>query len=318
MAVYTKAVLFYNKKSGQSKEGEHLQKISSHFEKHNIDFEIVMVTQPEKEIKDIVSQAISKGVDLFLAAGGDGTVSFVGSQLVGTDKPLGIIPLGTGNLLSKELNIPQRLDKALDLITSEDHETLKMDTIKFDGRYYIANISVGMTPKMIEKTNTKDKQRYGIFAYLVNFIQQILGLELQRFNLEYDGQTATYTASEILITNSRTVGVEAVKWSEDVSITDGILDLFVIRAANIFDILSLLLSIFTKNEKKSPVMKTIQIKEYCRIETSTPINIQADGDCVGQTPAEIQVNPRSLKIIVGQKNHKLINQIMEGVKNERL
>lgn len=307
MAVYNKAVLFYNKKSGQSKKGNQQELIRSHFKKHNIDLEIIIATQPQKEFEEIVSKAIDQGVDLFLAAGGDGTVSFVASHLVGKDKPLGILPLGTGNLLSKELNIPQRLDKALELITSDDHETLKMDTIKFDGRDYIANISVGVTPKMIEQTETADKQRYGILAYLANFVQQILGLELQRFYLEYDGKTATHTASEILITNSRTVGVEAVKWSEDVSITDGILDLFVIRAANIFDILSLLSSIFAKNEKKSPVMKTIQIEKYCRIETPKPISIQADGDIVGKTPAEIKVNPSSLKIIVGHKNHKLIN-----------
>lgn len=300
MPSLTKAILFYNKKSGQTSTGQKREKICAHFVQHEIELEVIIVPKPQAEIQKIVNQAIEDGVNLFIAAGGDGTVSFVGNALIGTEIPLGIIPLGTGNLLAKELHIPQKLEGALELLTSAEHDTIKIDTIQLEERSYILNVSVGVTPQIMEQTDSSDKQRLGFFAYLINFIQQILGLKLQRFNLEYDGKKKTYSASEILITNGRSIGVEGLQWSQDVSLIDGALDLFIIRAANLFDILSLLISIFAKNERMNASIKIVRFTDYCRIKTQSPIRIQADGDCVGETPVEVKVNPSSLSIIINK------------------
>lgn len=300
MTTYQKALLFYNPKAGHVRSDLTKQKICDHFKNHNLDLDLVETPQPLEGLSEIIDDAITDGVDLFIAAGGDGTVSFIGSHLVGKGQPLGIIPLGTGNLISKELHIPQNLEKALELLTSKDNKTIQIDTIKAGDRYYIANISAGVSPKIMEKINSDQKQRYGFFAYLFYLFQQLLGLKLERFFLEYDNQKLTYRASEVLISNSRTVGVEQLKWSEDVYFDDGVLNIFVIRAANIRDLLGLIVSIFTKKEKSNPKVKFAQFKQYCRIETQQNLRVQADGDCVGETPIEIFVEPKSLKIITGR------------------
>jgi len=299
MPSYSKAIIFYNNKAGHIKLFDPMQIIHDHFLASEINYRIVEVPLPETELQAIVAESLDQGYDLFIAAGGDGTVSFVGNHLIGTDKALGILPLGTGNLISKEFNIPQRLPDALKLITSGLHKTILMDTIKFNDLHFIANISVGVSPKIMEQVNAEDKHRLGFFAYLFSFIRQLLGLELQKFTLFYDHHETTVMASEILISNSRSVGLEAIKWSEGVAIDDGILNIFVIRAANLFDLFSLIFSIFAKNEKFNPVVNILQFSEYCRVESKEPTPIQADGDCVGQTPMEVQVEPRSLRLITG-------------------
>ena len=299
MQNYSKVIIFYNNKAGHIKLFDPLQIIHDHFLASEIHYRIVEVPLPEPELGDVIAEALDQGYDLFIAAGGDGTVSFVGNHLIGTYKPLGILPLGTGNLISKEFNIPQRLPDALKLITSGDHKTILMDTIKFHDHHYVANISVGVSPKIMEQVNAEDKHRLGFFAYLFSFIRQILGLELQKFTLTYDDQETTVMASEILISNSRSVGLEAIKWSEGVAIDDGILNIFVIRAANLFDLFSLIFSIFTKSEKYNTIVKILQFNEYCRVDTKEATPIQADGDCVGVTPMEVQVEPRSLRLITG-------------------
>jgi len=306
MANYSKAILFFNKKAGNIKAGKQPQIIRAYFDKHNIDLEIVEIPKPLGDIDKIISQALNNGTELFVAAGGDGTVSLVSNSLVGTEVPLGIIPLGTGNLLAKELNIPLKLEDALELITAQDHETTKIDTFSFDNRYYLMNISVGVSPRIMESTDSSDKQRLGVFSYLIHFVQQIFGIQLQRISLEFDHQNTTLMASEVLITNIGTAGVDPLIWSEDVSLDDGILDLLVFRGTNIFDILGLLISIFTKRVKLNPVIKFFKVMQYCRIESQYPMCIQADGDIVGDTPIEILVVPRSLKIIIDKSlnNHK--------------
>ena len=303
MAAYSKAILFYNEKSGQSNRKDLRQKIRAHFDEHNILLEIFVIPKPPEEISEIVSQAVSEGVDLFLAAGGDGTVSMVGNALLGSEIPLGILPLGTGNLLAQELKVPVKLEKALALITGNDHDVIKMDTFQLKERNYILNLSVGLTPKVMESTESKEKQQLGVIAYLLSFIQQILGLKLHRFTVDYDHHKEAYTASEILITNSQATGVEPLKWSDDVFVNDGYLDMLIIRAANIFDLLGLIISIFVHRQKYNPVIKYIQFKEYCQITTKTPTRTQADGDPVGQTPVKILVDPGSLKVIASKKGN---------------
>jgi len=147
-------------------------------------------------------------------------------------------------------------------------------------------------------TPPEEKQKLGVKAYLIRMIQQLLGLELHRFDIEYDRKRISINASEILLTNSRTIGFESLKWSEIVSLDDGKLDLFIFRARNIFDVLGLILSIFRKKETRTPV-KFVQFSDYCRIETRSEMNTQADGDLLGKTPVEVSINPLSLKIITG-------------------
>jgi len=302
MFTHTKAMVFYNTKSGHSKPKKHYGMIQSHFEKHNIEIKFVEVPKPPEELKELISQGIEDDVDLFVAAGGDGTASLIGNPLIGTGKNMGILPLGTGNLLAKELKIPVKFEKALDLLTTDDPDIVQMDTFKLNERHYILNLSAGVTSKVMGGTEAEEKKRFGLFAYFVHFVEQLLGLKLHRFELEVDGKEMSYVASEILITNSRATGLEPLEWADNVEINDGALDMFVIRAANIFDIIGLMVSIFTKKQRMNPVINIFQIKDRCRISSQSPLPTQADGDPLGETPVEIKVKPNSLNVIVGNSN----------------
>ncbi|MFU8827647.1 MAG: diacylglycerol/lipid kinase family protein, partial [Brevefilum sp.] len=254
-------------------------------------------------LNKIINQAIDNGVDLFLAAGGDGTISMISTHLIGQDIPLGIIPLGTGNFLAKSLDIPLKIDQALDLITSNDHTKVKIDTFRLDERFFLLNISVGVSPKVMRAVDSDQKQHLGFFAYLINFTQQIFGLKMHRIEIDCDHQQTSVLASEILITNIGTAGVDPLTWSEDITLNDGVMDLLIFRAANIWDILGMLASIFAKKGKFNPVIKFMQIKEYCRVSASTPLYTQADGDIVGETPFTIKIYPGSLTLIAGKDHH---------------
>ncbi len=298
MGKYTRAVLFYNSKSGQSDPDSHIRKIIDHFNSKEILIKIIDMPDTLESLRTIVSDAIDEGTDLFIAAGGDGTVSLVSNPLIGSDIPLGILPIGTGNFLAKEMRIPRHIKEALNIITATDSRLVKLDTIKLDDHHYIRNVSAGVSPKIIATTQSEEKKRLGFFAYMIHFFEQLLGLKLDNFIVEYDHTRETYNASEVIITNGRMLGVEPFERSEDSTFIDGVMDILIIRAANLIDVFHLIFSIFSKHNYKNPVIKSMHFKHYCRIETQTPLIVQADGDIVGTTPFEVHIEPQTLSIIV--------------------
>ncbi len=291
-----KALLFYNPKSGRSEVGSQWELINKYFIDREIVLHTVFVPLPDDVLKAIIDSAIASGINFFIAAGGDGTISMVGTHLVGTNHPLCILPLGTGNLLSKALGIPQNLEKALELITDENHTKVKIDTLNSNGRHFLMNISVGVSPEVMGITSDR-KQKFGTFAYIHNLMQEAFGLKMHRIKIDMDGQKRVYHATEVLITNIKTAGIDPLIWSEDIALDDGVLELLIIKAKNFWDVISLLLSVFKKRVNTNPEVKFIKVSNYCRIETQVPLKLQADGDLFGYTPVEVIVNPRSLTII---------------------
>ena len=304
MDTMRRAILFYNEKSGRCTDDHPRLEIEQYLSNHQIEFETISVLQPRTKLREKVGKALDKGVDFSLAAGGDGTVSIAGDLLMDTQTPLIILPLGTGNLLAKELKIPLKLEEALALVKSDNNRTFTLDTFSSDGLFYIMNLSVGVSSQIMRDTPSDEKKKLGFLAYFKHFIEQVFGLELKRFSIEFDGYSETFLATEVMITNSRLIAFNPLEWGEDVLIDDGILDLFIVRAANITDILGFILSVFTKHTWQNPIVHRYKVQEYCKIETSEALPVQADGDMVGKTPVEVIIHPRSLKILVPSKKMK--------------
>ncbi|QRN83852.1 NAD(+)/NADH kinase [Chloroflexota bacterium] len=298
MGAYRHAIVFYNEKSGQCTSTHPRAEIERFLIDHQIQYHILLVPQNKAKLREEVALLIQHGVDLAIAAGGDGTVSIATDLLMPYSLPLFILPLGTGNLLAKELKIPLRLENALNLITSTDNRSFTLDTFSCDNQFYIMNLSVGVSSQVMEVTPTEEKKRFGFFAYFKHFIEQVLGLELKRVVINHDGVKETFMASEVMVTNSRLIAINPLEWAEDVFIDDGVLDLFIVRAANLTDIIGFVHSIFTKRIWQNPIVHHFKIQDRCTIETAHPFPVQADGDLVGKTPVEVIVHPKSLRVFI--------------------
>lgn len=298
MGAYRHAIVFYNEKSGQCTSAHPREEIEHFLEDHKIQYQVLLVPQNKGKLREQVALYIQQGADMGIVAGGDGTVSIASDLLMPYNLPLFILPLGTGNLLAKELKIPLRLENALNLITSTNNRSFILDTFSCDSQFYIMNLSVGVSSQIMEVTPTEEKKRFGFFAYFKHFLEQLLGLELKRVVINHDGIKETFMASEVMVTNSRLIAINPLEWAEDVFIDDGVLDLFIVRAANLTDIISFVLSIFTKRIWQNPIVHHFKIEDICTIETTYPLPVQADGDLVGKTPVEVVVHPKSLRVFI--------------------
>ena len=171
----------------------------------------VYETRDGEDLGGVVRDRIGRGVDLVIAAGGDGTVSAVADALAGSGTPMGILPMGTANVLARELEIPLDVDEAARLLVG-DHRLATIDAMKVGGRHYLTQVGVGLDALMIRDTPTAQKKRFGKLAYLWSAGKHLVGFQPRRFTLEVDGRAIKTRASEVIVANVGTLGQPPFRW----------------------------------------------------------------------------------------------------------
>ena len=140
--------IIINRGSGkdQNAEGTKIE-LAGLFAAHNLDVK-VFIAESGDEIFEFTEKALESGAEIIVAGGGDGTISAVASKLFKTEKTLGVLPLGTLNNFSKDLQIPQDLGEAVRVI-AEKH-TKKIDVSEVNGRNFLNNSSIGLYPNIVK------------------------------------------------------------------------------------------------------------------------------------------------------------------------
>ena len=291
-----KAFVVLNPVAGQCDVDVVRQTLEQHFAKTNWTYEVYETTGQER-VAEIVHAALERGFELFVAAGGDGTVSGVAGGIVHTAVPMGIIPVGTTNALARELDIPLELDGALSLLMG-DHAITNMDAMRIRDQFFVLNIGIGISALMMRDTERDIKRRFGRIAYLWTGLGKLLGLRLRRFTVEVDGQSSRLRASEVLIVNSGGLGEPYFHWEPHIHLDDGRLDVFVLRARTAPDYLRVVWGLLLGRQKRDPNVRFLSAERSIAINADRPLPVQADGDVIGQTPIQVQVVPNALQVIV--------------------
>ncbi len=290
------AFVIINPVAGKS-DPEHIRaKLDRAFQEAGWTYQIYETTG-EEDLAGVVGEKLQEDIDLFIAAGGDGTFSDVAAGLVNAGEPLAIIPVGTGNVLARDLDIPLEIEAAIDLIVSST-KTIEIDAMGVDDRYFFMNITTGVTAEAMRTTEHESKQRLGRLAYIIEGTRHLLGFQPHRFDINVDGVEARHRASEILVINSHAVGAPYVSWGEQVCINDGILNLAIIRGRTLGAYLQIMWDLVWQHQRRNPSISSMQVTQKLAIDTQTPLAVQGDGDYIGETPVEITVVPQAVNILV--------------------
>ena len=301
--IVKKVLIVFNPLAGSvSDPKKHEQIIRDSFQKHHVQLDVIRLDSPAQV--SAVLEAAEQPYDLIVAAGGDGTVSSVAESLIGRDIPLGILPVGTGNVLAKALGIPMNIEKAIQMLLSDSN--LKcIDAMRVNGRLSLLNASVGISSRTVSEIRREEKQRMGMFAYLWRGVKALAGFQPYRFRLIVDDNTYIYRAAEVVVVNPDFMGIEPFYWGDDVIVDDGCIDLFVIRGKTLIDLFALVGSVLWFIKRRSPLLMHIQSSRRIWFDLSPPQPVQIDGDIFGVTPVEIEILPASLKVAVPKKARAL-------------
>lgn len=187
------------------------------------------------------AEAVAEGVGLVLACGGDGTVRSVAQGLLGSSVPMGVVPLGTGNLLARNLGVPlDDIDRALHVAMSGRSRPIDLGEVTYtDGEgtshedVFLVMLGAGMDADMIAGTDDDLKARVGWLAYVGAFANTLISGH--RIKVEYaldDGPVVQTKARTLLVANCGMLQGGMVLLPAAV-IDDGLLDVMALRAKGV-------------------------------------------------------------------------------------
>ncbi|MFN2137943.1 MAG: diacylglycerol/lipid kinase family protein [Candidatus Promineifilaceae bacterium] len=232
------------------------------------------------------------------AAGGDGTVSKVGSCAVNFDLPLGIIPAGTGNAIAAALGIPEDIEEACRLLI-DPGATRTIDAIRINDRHYFLQVGVGLEALTMQETTSEQKNKLGTLAYLLTAVREASGWQPHHFDIIVDGRRHALEASELVLANLAEVGVFGLRWGEDIAPDDGLLDVVAINAHSAGDYLEVLSAMSRGSQAQSDLFTVFRARETVGVETDRPLPIHGDGgDVEDPWPLDARLIPQALSVIV--------------------
>lgn len=235
-----------------------------------------------------------RAYDAVFAMGGDGTVSLVAEVLADGSVPLGIIPLGSGNGLSKDLGIPQDVRQALRL--TWDYELRQLDTLRVGGRFAAHLADLGFNALIVERYDQGDAR--GPAAYVRVASQEYLGYEPATYHIETDQETWEGPAFMLTIANANTFGSNVII-NPDSRMDDGQFELCLIEPFPGAASPGILYRLYTSGFDDSDYTRRLTCR---RARISVPgqseVLVQIDGEpCRLPTPVEVEILPRSLRVL---------------------
>ena len=298
IAAAGQALIILNPVAGRSSAEEVRRAIDEAFSAQGWQYEVVETT-PEMKIAPHVERAVREGATLVVAAGGDGTVSEVAGCLARTAVPLGILPIGTANVLAVELGIPQDLRGACALLAGE-HAVRELDLMEAGGGLWVLQLDVGLNSLMIAETDREAKRKFGRLAYMATLVQKMAGFQSRRFSIVVDGKRMRPRASDVAVANAGTMGMRPFTWGPNISPSDGALNLCIVNVRQPFDYVKLVLRFMTGRHKDNPNVTYVPVRQQVTIATDEPLPVQADGEVIGNTPITVSVVPQALRVAVPQ------------------
>jgi YegS/Rv2252/BmrU family lipid kinase len=185
----------------------------------------VFVTERPGHARELAQAGLRRGVTMFVAWGGDGTVNEIGSALVGSDATLAIVPSGSGNGLARELGVP--LDPASAFQVLFDGRARLIDAGELDGHLFFNIAGIGLDARVAHRFAESGLERRGFVRYLELAAREVASFTPHEYALTANGRDLNVRPLLIAIANARQYGNGALI-APDAILDDGKLDVVVV------------------------------------------------------------------------------------------
>ena len=285
-----KIMLIINPTSGGEKALDYKEKLENKAKKY---FEQVdtRITQKAQDATNFATEASRENYDAVLVFGGDGTVNEVISGIAERDyiPKLAIIPGGTGNLITKLLEINQDIDGAIDEL--DFNSTNKIDIGKSNGHYFGYIFSIGSLPEAIHNVGIEDKTKFGMLAYAVNTVKSVVTDQAFNITVETDNGNYIGSASHVLVLLTNYFADKKI-FDED---KDGYANVLILKDASILSKLSVIPDLLKGDVVENDHIEYIKARRI-KISSDTELETDVDGDKSDDLPVEIKVLGQHIQV----------------------
>ena len=285
-----KIMLIINPTSGGEKALYYKEKLENKAKKY---FEQVdtRITQKAQDATHFAQEASKEKYEAVLVFGGDGTVNEVISGIAERDyiPKLAIIPGGTGNLITKLLEINQDIDGAIDEL--DFNSTNKIDIGKSNGHYFGYIFSIGSLPEAIHNVGIEDKTKFGMLAYALNTVKSVV--TDQTFNIQVETENGNYIgeASHVLVLLTNYFADKKI-FDED---KDGYANILILKDASILTKLSVIPDLLKGDVVVNENIEYIKAR-HIKISSDSELETDVDGDKSDDLPVEIKVLGQHIEV----------------------
>ena len=303
----TKKILFLiNPISGVGKQKTVERYIESEIDRRKLSVDI-SYTKYRAHARELAGKAVGT-YDAVVAVGGDGTVNEAASKLVGTDTALAIVPTGSGNGLARFLNIPMRLNKAIQSLNY--FEEKRIDTLKVNQFCCVNVAGIGFDAHISH--NFEGKTLRGPLGYLQLITSEFAGYQSENYKLNIDGKEYRRKAFLVSFANSSQYG-NNIHIAPNAQIDDGLIDVSIIHDFPKINAPAMVFSLLDKSINKNDNDEVVRAKKI-EIEHPSVLRAHIDGEPVLLgNKALIEIKPLSLKVIVPPE-HLIENSILDPIK----
>ncbi len=252
----------------------------------------IELTSNPGDARRIAAEAVFAGFGTIVAAGGDGTINEVVNGLAGSDVRMGILPLGSVNVLAKEIGIPEgNLPAAWQVI--ERGRSLALDLPEANGQYFIQLAGVGLDAEVVRRTDLDLKKTLGPLSYLLTLVQ-LAASKPPRVILEAPGWPDRECCFA-LIGNGRLYGGPFPLFKRAI-LDDGLLDVVVFKNQSHWDVLRYFQAIAFGTHLGLPDVEYFQTPSL-RAWSAADVPVELDGEVAGALPCEFRIAPHKLHVL---------------------
>lgn len=292
-----KARIIYNPTSGREAFKKHLPEVLEKFEIAGFETSCHATTS-EGDATNAAREAVSRGFDIVVAVGGDGTLNEVVAGVSEFEKrpKIGLIPMGTTNDFARAVRIPRDINSAVDIILQGD--SIPVDVGLANDRHFINIAGGGRITELTYEVPSKLKTVIGQLAYYLKGIEMLPSIKPTKMRIEYDGQVFDDEAMMFLIGLTNSVG-GFEKLAPDSRINDGYFSVFILKKCNIAEFIRLVTLAVRGEHLKDPHLIHVKAKEVkVYSDEDSEIQLNLDGEYGGDSPAVFKNLKRHIELFV--------------------
>ena len=305
------AVLLYNPLSGngQEKRRHQMDAVLEVLRNARVETQCY-ATRSGLDTTEQTRQAVAAGYDAVFACGGDGTVHDVLQGLVGTQTSLGVIPMGTGNILAYNLGLPLRPTRAVLAALSGIARKVTVGKIEYQdlagnaaSRYFMVVAGIGVDAHLFHQVNPRAKRSLGMTSYYTKATYVWLTHRMQEFQVEFIDGSGTKTScsdvTQLLAVRVRHFGSLMRELAPGASLDRSDLRLVLFRTQRRIPYLQYVARCIlrTKWEIRGIESADSQQISCSQSPKSSQIFVEADGEFLGTLPAKISMMPDAVTLL---------------------
>lgn len=281
-----KAVFLYNDQSGKGRIRRNVERVCAIFREAEYDIEPVPIDFGANPFDG------REGIDLMVAAGGDGTVNFVVNAMKskGLDIPIGVIPAGTANDFARALGMS---DKPLEAARQIAFGSIdRVDCGRVNDQYFVNVLSFGIFTTTSQHTSNTSKHLIGKLAYLIEGVREFRSMHAVPLEVVADGEAFDLDSLIVLVFNGETAG--GFRLARRASVKDGLFDCLMLEKKNVIRSTEAMIRYLLGGSPR--IIRQLQAR---RLDIRSTLNepTDVDGQKGAEFPLHIECLPGGLQVM---------------------